>query len=109
MPLVSDASHQQRAIKLCRPRWKPLSVVEKTRVRLLDLKGHNAPIEAPQLHAVEVALGVGRRVARRTQREEANGFGERWKNARARQTLRDVTSKGNFVAAIASHDADRHR
>src|SRR6266536_243891 len=109
MPLVSDASHQQRAIKLCRPRWKPLSVVEKARVRLLDLKGHNAPIEAPQLHAVVMALGVGRRVARRTQRKEANGFGERWKNARARQALRHVTGNDNLFATVASHDADRQR
>src|SRR5437867_9816959 len=101
MPLVSDASHQQRAIELCRPRWKPLSVVEEARARLLDLKGHDAPIEAPQVHAVVMPLRVRRRVARRTQREEANGFGERWENARARQTLRDVTSEGNFVAAIA--------
>src|SRR6266498_4609507 len=109
MLFVSDASHQQRAIQLCRPCRKPLSVVEEARVRLLDLKGHDAPIETPQLHAVVMTLGVGCRVARRTQREEANGLGERWKNARARQTLRDVTSDDNFVATVASHDADRHR
>ena len=53
VPLMLDATHQQRAIKLDRVSWEKRLILKEARPSLLDFQRLRLPVETPQLQALE--------------------------------------------------------